>query len=356
MSVLIAFSVMIGITISIVSGEVLNGSNSSILLLLASVPLSATLVPSLIEYLNSRIVKRMHCAFVGSSAVNEYSDVDLLSFSDTEALEISSLTEINPTKSSENAHKWSNMAKRIFIMLGGPISECISSSKNNDSNVERDLIINSISENGIDVYFDSSVNVLIGDRFYMLSHNIKVKTDVKLTTAVKGADRSIIYVAFDGVPRVGFIATGKVRASFLDTLGRLHRNGIRTAVRTYEPEINDSYFEANNVSIPLSVIKPSMYECMAVSEAVDSGVVAKSSADMCRAIIYGKKILKDRKKQRRIQIFQTIIGMLAAFTIALIGCFLPHVSPVNLLIAFYCLPAVIMIPNAIHIIKIIKRK
>lgn len=356
MCILFVISVFVAIPVSIISGSLIDGSNSVMLILLASIPFSSVIFPALIEYVNSIKVRKMNGAFVGSSAIEEYSQVESLSFGDTDVLEILALTEINPRKDSENAQKWSNIAKRILVMLGGPISEYIRDGRYNDSNVERSLIINSISENGIDMYFDSSLNVLMGDKYYMMSHNIKVKTDVKLTTAIKGADRSIIYVAFDGVPRVGYIVTGKVKKSFVDTLGRLNCNGIKTIVRTYEPEINDSYFETNNITTPLTVKKTVLYENCAVSEATDSGVVATTSDDLCRVIIYAKKILNDRKTHKKIRWIQTIVGVSMALCLIIFGCLFPEIPPINLLIIFYCIPAVLLVPSIVQIVKIIRRK
>ena len=361
MSVILAVSVVIGIAVSIITENVLDGVNSSLLIFLAAIPLSSAIVPSLIEYLNCLRLKKSGSAFIGSSVVSEYTEMDSLSLSGTEAVEIVSITEINPEKGSENTKKWSNMAKNVFISLGGPVSVFLNSQTDRESNIEHDLIINSVSENGIDVYFDSSVNVLLGDRQYMLAHNIKVKTDVKLATALKGSDRSVIYAAFDGVPRVGFIITSKIKPSFPETLKKLQSNEIKATVNTYEPEINENYFEANDVGVSLSVRKPVLYENIAVSGASDSGVVASSLLELCSLIGYGRVILGDRAQHKRTLLTQIIAGSCVSVLLVLLMCSssetgLIEILRSNVLSIFYIASLLSLIPNVVHIVKILKRK
>ena len=355
MSLILVFSVLYGVSLSIVTEDTLRGANSAILIFLATMPLSSAIIPSFAEYLNSIWLGKNNSAFIGSASVYEYSDIDSISLNSTDAVEVVSITEINPDNDSNNSKKWSNMATNIFIALGGPVSEYMSLQKHQDSNVEHDLIINSISENGIDLYFNSSVNVLLGDKQYMMSHNIKVKTDVKLTTAVKGSDRSVIYVAFDGVPRIGYIITGSIKASFADTLRRLYRNDIKTVINCYEPEINENYFEMNKIDIPLTVKKPSIYENMSPSEASDSGVVASSCSNLCRMIIYGSKIIKDRKQQKKHKIIQIAVGLFVSACIAALCNIFAGITPMIGMLVFYIASVLVLVPSIIHIVRMLKK-
>ena len=354
MSILFAVSILIGISASIITDSAINGAHSAILILISSTQLSFAIVPSLIYYLNCMVLRRKNSAFVSSDSAYEYTKIDSLTFNDTEALEVVSITEINPGNESDNPKKWSNMANNVFIALGGPVSEFLL--RDQTSNVDHDLIINSITENGIDLYFDSSVNVLIGDAQYMLYHNIRVRTDIKLTTAVRGADRTVIYVAFDGVPRAGYIITSKIKVQFVDMLKMLSSHGIKASLNSYEPEVNEGYFELNKIDISLDVNKPNLYEDIRRADAVDSGVVSDTNSGVCLALLYGSKMIRDNKRNKISKIIQSVICFLSSITLISLCYIFSMITHTGMMLLFYLTSVLVLIPNMVQVIEILRRK
>jgi hypothetical protein len=195
----------------------------------------------------------------------------------------------------------------------------------------------------------------------MLSHNIKVKTDVNLTGAVKGADRSVIYMAFDGIPKIGFIISSKIKDSFIGTLKILKSCGVDAAVKTYEPQINEVFFESNKIEFPISVIKPSVFEDASRSSVSDSYIVSDEPYDLCRALEFSKAASKEYNVNRKIKKAQSIIGFVSACILALLS-FLPSSIIVQadlhlaLRLSFIFTLLLMAIPNVIQIIRIFKRK
>ncbi len=354
-------AIVVGIMSAMMRNSVVLGVNAAGYVLFAAIPLSSVFVPSVIEFINSIKLSRKHCAFIGMGSVDEYSSIDSLSFSDYDAVEITTLTEINPNKNGDNPKKWVNIAANVFEALGGPLSKTVKTNRVDEPNISHDSTINSVSENGIDLYFDSSMNVLIGDRQYMLAHNIRVKTDTNLSTAVKGVDRTVVYMAFDGIPQIGFIITSKIKRSFLETVELLEKNKIKIIVNSYEPEINDYYFEVNGIENTLSVHKPENYESSEPSAILDSGVIASTPHELCSTVIYGQTIINDRRKAKKASIIQTVIGFVVAGFLVAISCLAPSndviaVIQSNTLFIFYITAVLGLIPNIVQIVKIIKRK
>ena len=354
-------AIIVGVATSIIRDSIMQGLNSAGYVLFSALPLSYALIPSIIEYVHSLRLNASHSAFIGIPAVDEYACVDTLSFADDDAVEITALTEINPNKSNESSKKWINIASNVFEALGGPLSKTVHRARSEDSNIRHDATINSISENGIDLYFDSSMNVLIGDRHYMLAHNIKVKTDTNLSTAVKGVDKTVIYLAFDGVPQIGFIVTSKVKLSFLETVEILEKNNIKVIVNSYEPEINDYYFESNKLDNLLSVHKPTTYEHSEPSNIADSGIIAQNPQDLCKALIHGKKILEDRRNAKLTRVIQNVTGLVVAGLIIIVSVLNTESNFVDLLqtnsmLLFYICAILGLTPNVIHIIKLLRKK
>ncbi len=337
------------------------GMNSAAYILLFSVPLSGIISMSLINFLDQSKLKKTNAVFIGANACESISNIETLVFEDADVLKVTSYVEIDPENNSEGTKKWINMAYSIFSALGGPLSNALALTSKNDANVDSDIVINSISYNGIDLHFDSSINVLIGDRQYMLSRNIKVKTDINLTGAVKGSERSVIYLAFDKIPRIGFIISSKVKRSFLDAIDLLCDNGIDVEIRSYEPEINEYFFELNDVKHSIPVEKPTVFESREPAEVSDTNIMASTPLELCRAIVYSKHTSEIQKKNKKIIISQTVFGCVFACIMSILTWFpidpelLVHLKSVSPII-LYAVSALMLIPNIIQLIKIIKRK
>ncbi len=356
---------IIAIILSIINiflyDNIILGINSAAYILLLFVPISSSLSLSFINYIIFIRLKSNNSVCIGNSSICGATDIDTLVFEDVDVMDIVSCTEIKPGNDTEKTNKWLNIARAVFSTLGGSLAHAISNEKNNEPNISHNIAINSISDNGLDIYFDSSMNILIGDRQYMLSHNIKVKTDVNLTGAIKGAERSVIYMAFERVPQIGFIVNCKIKDSFIEIVSKLKNNKVNIAVKTYEPHINEFYFELNEIDIPIYVIKPQAYEHADPLSVSDANIVSSSPSEICNAIITAKKAAKEYIIHSKIHKLQSVLGCITAFIMAVM-LFLPNewTSMFNLQTAmpiiFYVVSLLMFIPNIIQIIKIIRRK
>lgn len=361
LGILPILSMIFGLTSVFFNDSATFGVNIATYILYLSVPISSAISLSVVNYIYFIRFKQKGCTVIGQDSVERLSNAESLIFEDTDAIEIISCTEIGPEAGSDNSKKWLNIAHNVFSSLGGPLAKAITSVADNGSDLSHDISINSISDNGLDIFFDSSMNILVGDRQYMLSHGIKVKTNVNLTGAVKGTDRSVIYMAFDRIPKIGFIISSKVKDSFVSTLDTLRNIGINVEVKTYEPEINEVFFESNNIEIPISVIKPSNFELIAPSNVSDSNIFSTGPNELCQALEYSRQASKDYHIHKKIKKIQSIIGFVSACILALIS-FLPSslIAKTDLHFAiqllFYIISLLMVIPSVIQINKILIRK
>ena len=306
---------------AIISENAAYGIHTFIMVSLLCMPLPCLGLGAVSEFLNSQHHQKHNAAFIGRESKDEYAVTSMLVFDDTEAVEVVSFKEINHGKSTDDAHEKLTLAYNILKTLHGPLGEalvnkCI-------SNDGHELIINSISDNGINVYFDSSTNVLIGNKQYMLSHNLKVKTDINLTTATKGPDRAVIYMAFDGKPQVGFVLTGRIKPDFSQTTSILNACRVAISVESYEPWVNDMFFERNKTAehYILGVHKPSKYQAKANDETICGGtLIAKDTLSLSRAISECKKEPMRKKSIKHANLISILMGITASAAIALIMC------------------------------------
>ncbi|MBE6706992.1 MAG: hypothetical protein E7577_05050 [Ruminococcaceae bacterium] len=289
-------ALIIGCTFAISSGSIINGISSATISALLCIPLSCVCIFPFNEYTVSAKLKENKIALMGYDAATEYSKIQNLTFKDCDVILITSYSEIHPQ--DVNGQSSLRIAYEIFNSLGGTIGKYHSSSEIGESNTKsNNIVINSISDNGIDINYALSTNILLGDKNYMRAHNIKVKTDSSLHGATKGPDRSVLYMAFDGVPKLGFIIGSHIAPEFISSAQELESCGVKVFVDSYEPYVNDLYFEQNTEErLAVEVLKPRSYDPYVYKDIRDGNVVCTSDCfDLAKIIPLSKRIVRQRK-------------------------------------------------------------
>lgn len=317
-------SLLIGSACALIGDSITGGIVAMMITAILCTPVSGLFAPALTEFIFSLKLKAVDTAVPSPSAVSDLASARSIHFADVDAIEIVSCTEIVPNK-SESTKELVALAHSVFSALGGPLGQTLSHSKASDIDFDqKDLVINSLSDNGIDIYFNASVNVLIGDRQYMQSHNIKVKTDTNLLAATKGYDRSVIYMAFDGIPKLGFIISSKIRPEFTEAVRLLSDLDVRVILSSYEPQINDSYFEQNKsegAEFSLSVEKPREFSRIASIKSCSADVVCSSDPlKAVEAIKHSRTLLSARAANRRMHVLTSIAGLILSVACAALIC------------------------------------
>ena len=306
-------SLIIG-CLSLLAGENVTTCISTIMFsVVLCIPFSFIIIRSLSEYIFSYNLSKEETAFIGIDSAFEYSQATELIFEDVDAVELVSYTEIRPNKNSAETDNAFEVACAVFKALGGPLATIANSSKNSKNAAEEshEVIINDVSDRGIHLYFDSSKNILIGDQHYMRFHNIKVKTDANLTTATKGHDSAVIYIAFDQIPKLAFIVQCKIKKSFLNVADLLDTKNIRTGIKTYEPQINELFLEQNRGQndSSINIQKPRSFEPANAKNICDGSVVSsKNRACVAKAICISTDIVAQRKVAKRLNILTALLG------------------------------------------------
>ena len=332
--------------------------------LMLCVPLPFVFTPTLIRFILLNPSTDKKAAYIGNAAPEEMSKTTGFTFCDRDCIEILGYTEIHPSNRSDTNESL-QIAYKIFSALGGPLSAIGNSELSGGESKSHDVVINHIANDGIDIYYNSSVNVLLGDKHYMQSHNIKVKTDTNLYAATKGSDKSVIFMAFDGVPKLGFIINSRISPKFMSISESLIKSGLKVCIQSYEPQINDLYFEQNKGQFmsSVNVIKPDHYESSETSDMCDGCVVSATDGfELAQLIAESPKISKHLKINRLVNIGILASCILAALIIAVITT---HTSLLfdgidvltnHLTTVFNALMAASLIPVIFEIVAIFKKK
>ena len=316
-------SLTLGLAVYFLSSSISLCVSVVMLSLLFCVPVPFVFTSTLIRFvlLNPRSNKKS--AYIGNFAPEEMSHTTRLTFNDNDCIELVGYTEIHPSGRNDT-HESLKVAYEIFSALGGPLSAIGNTELTHSDRKSHDVVINQITNDGIDIYYDSSVNVLLGDRHYMQSHNIKVKTDTNLHAATKGNDKSVIFMAFDGVPKLGFIINSRITPKFMIMSESLIKSGIKICVQSYEPHINNLYFEQNKGQFmsSVNVIKPENYESRDTRDMCDGCVVSSSdSFELAQMIAQSSQIAKQMKINKLVNVGILVFCILSSLMVAAISTY-----------------------------------
>jgi hypothetical protein len=169
-------------------------------------------------------------------------------------------------------------------------------------------------------------------------------------------------VAFDGQPQVAFIVNSKIRSGFINMVSMLNTSDVRVMVSSYEPQINDVYFEQNKMNnCPMiSTLKPSAYEYNGYRRICDGAIIAQNIDGIASAISESGNIVAERKKVSKLNTAVMIMGFICALLLAFFMSIRMEWSIIdlirdNIVAIFYALIAVELVPAAIYILKIYKK-
>ena len=329
LGVIPVISLTLAFIVGFVTNSAMKGVATMFLTIILSSPVSFIFIPSLFEYLVSLINNKSKVAFIGSEAVEEYAEAEALVFSDNVAISIDQYNIILPeeSKDHESNKTMLGIAYEIFNYLGGPLTEVIAEDPTlSHTQKHHEITVNSISDNGLDIYYSSTLNVLFGDADYMRDHGINVKTSTKLTAATKSENTSVVYMAFDGVPRLGFIISCRVNQSFKSILKKAEENNFKACVETYEPYINNKFIERirSKEQVEFKILKPQSCDPnkQKRSEMCDGSIVSVNSAKNIVTAIGGcPDIVKQRRKNALIDKVVALSGVMLSIALAIIACF-----------------------------------
>ena len=312
--------------VSVITGNGIAEVLSAIIFtLFMGYPMAVTIFVSVPKFVLAKKLSYKDCAVIGDVSAEEFAEADGLVFDDIEAIKIVNSIEMRPENQTD-VKKSIRTAARIFAALGGPLSQTLG--KNADINDIRntpDIIISSVKDNGIELYMDSSMHVMIGDRSFLSSYGIKARIDENVSMSLKAKDNKVIYIAIDGIPKLAYIVESKVMEEFVKTASVLAQNNVHTIVKTYDPAINDLYFEQNRASAShaaISVYKPSEYENPKTVGESDSGIIAVND---CKNIVYPLIMCRQAKKlgklHGRLNVFFAFIGLVISVGLTLLSYF-----------------------------------
>ena len=302
---IIVAAIVAGCVALVKSNSLATATFSYMTVMLMGLPVTLSLFVTLPKFVSARALKEKKCAIVGDEASDECSVMETLIFKDDDAIEVVKRLEIRPKSDSDVANSI-KLATRALKALGGPVSMMVGRiSDGNEKSPE--ISLTSVRDNGIEFYMDSSIYMLIGDAAFMSSFGIKVSSDY---TDKNG---NVIYIAIDGVPKLGYVISSRVKEEFVSLVKELDKHGIKSAVRSLDPTINDYYFEQNRIHgmSAISTYKPEQFYGKNGKTLADGGIFSTGDAkNIIYPLLEAKRYSKLKKMNKLITLLLSIAGCL----------------------------------------------
>ena len=259
---------------------------------------------------------------MGDASSIEYSCIDTLIFDDESAIEIVDKIEIRPEADNDIASAM-KITARAFKALGGPISKVVSSKILTDDEKNAEISVISLRDNGIELYMDSSIYMLIGDAAFMSTFGIRVSADRDVYISSEGSKHSnIIYIAIDGVPRLGYIINSKISDAFASLVLELDKHGIKSGISSYDPTVNDYYFEQNKIQGASTIVayKPEHFYNKQEDYNADGGIFSNGDAkNIIHPLIEIGLLNRSKKINKLINYLASALGCIASVIFVLLA-------------------------------------
>ena len=302
---IIVTAIVIACIALVKSNSIATAAFSYMTVMLMGLPVTLSLFVTLPKFVSARMLKEKRCAIVGDDATEECDLMETLIFKDDDAIEVVKRLEIRPKSDSDVAASI-KLATRALKALGGPVSMMIGVPSDGKEKTP-EISLTSVRDNGIEFYMDSSIYMLIGDAVFMSSFGIKVSSDY--------TDKSsnVIYIAIDGVPKLGYVISSRVKQEFISLVKELDKHGIKSAVRSLDPTINDYYFEQNRIHgmSAISTYKPDQFYGKNGKILADGGIFATGDPkNIIYPLLEAKKHNKLKKTNKLITLLLSIAGCL----------------------------------------------
>lgn len=309
-------------------------------------PASVFLTFGLPAFKAAKIAYGMKSAFVGESAIDEYTTAASISFDDREVFPTGGvkLRSINVFGSGRIDTVIYNVAS-VYAVLGGPLADVLNV-VTADFGHSEDTEILMIENEGVEAIVDDH-HLYIGKADYLRKHGYVPVSDPDDEEIEGGGDLSIMYLVCDDEVVAKLYVRYRIDPEFEVTLKNLYRSGICVGIKTVDPNINDAMLSTRIrlSKYPVRVLKYSdIVESRHGSDRTDSGIVSKKSAKaLLRTFTLCDKVKHVTRTNLVVNIITMVVGLILSLAVALLGSIAGiHSVYVALFQLFWLVPVYLM--------------
>ncbi len=300
-------------------------------------------------YFVEKNASREHCAIVGEYSVDEYTSMDFVSFEDVEAFptrkaKIRGIKIFGSDRPDEILYNMSS----IFATVGGPLDGIFRVSVS-DLGMSNDVKILSVATNGVSALVDGR-ELRVGRGDYMEKNGITLFYDSDDEAQLEDGNVSIMFLSQNGELVAKFYVEYNISSRFLANVKKLNSHGIRSVIRTYDPNIDEKLLQklVPQDADTISVVKKMPENVNDYAQlCIDSGLVTgESSRDIIKMIFSCFKLKKAVKVAQIVMIAGVAIGIIFS-ALAVASGIVPVPSIMMTLVSFLTLVPVAVLSKFI---------
>ena len=237
-------------------------------------------------------------AVLGEASAEDYGKVDAIAFEDVEAFRSNDVF-VHQIKLYENGRLDELLydLAGVFSVLGGPL-DAVFRVAAAELGMPNDVVLIATGPEGLEATVEG-VRISLGKWAHFRTEVISPYYDSEDTYREDSGEFSIMYVAIEGVIRAKVYLKYAMNEHFERNVRRLQRNGVRSLIRSYDPNIGDSLVAAasHSTSLRVKVVrkKPDQLHDFAETR-VDSGLVTSAGS---RDLLYTLFMCQNYRKAIR---------------------------------------------------------
>ncbi len=264
----------------------------------------------------------MKSAFVGESAVDEYTTAASISFDDREVFPTGGvkLRSLNVFGSGQIDTVIYQVAS-VYAILGGPLSDVLNVITA-DFGHSDDAEILAIENEGVEAIVDEH-HLFIGKADYLRARGYVPVSDPDDEEIEGGGDLNIMYLVCDDEVVAKFYVRYRIDPEFEITLKNLYRSGICVGIKTVDPNINDAMLSTRIrlSKYPVRVLKYNdITDSYRGADRTDSGLVSKKSAKaLLRTFTLCDKMKHVTRSNLVVTAIAMVTGLILSLAVAMLG-------------------------------------
>lgn len=287
-----------------------------------SLPATVFIAFGLPAFRASKLAFAENSAFVGESALDEYTTAGSISFDDREVFPTAGvkLRSVKVFGSGRIDTVIYNVAS-IYSVLGGPLSDVLNVATADLGRSDNTEIL-SIDNEGVEALVDGK-HLYAGKADYLRKNGYVPVSDPDDEDIVSGGEISIMYLVCDDEVIAKLYIRYRIDPGFEVTVKRLYKSGICVGIKTVDPNINDEMLSTKIklAKYPVRVLKYSdISGSRRGSDRTDSGIVSKKSAKALLSVFtLCDRIKHVTKTNIAVDIITMITGLAICIATAVIG-------------------------------------
>jgi hypothetical protein len=307
-----------GIVALFIPGGIVSALHILCLIFFTSCPILLIFSHKIPYYFASRAASQEQSAVIGEGSLYEYSNVDVITFKDTEVFsdEDVNIQRIMLYGKSENLTKALQHMSSIFNAVGGPLQPIFSDSLDGRVSPATNVFV---EDDGISGIYHGA-HIRAGSLEYMLRNGVRVPED---TTESAGRQSiKVMYAAENGEVYAKFFIRYTLSEDFTMILPSMQDDGLVPLVYTRDPNINNELFRQLSAGKDsIRVLKQtSVPEEEIVHEKLSSGMVTMGDkVNVVNLIILSKKYVAFHSKLAVYELIATIVGVTLSLALAISG-------------------------------------